>query len=73
MKNKNTRTNNKTAGELRDEILDLINSIGDIVGKMNDTVKPDIQSLDDEHKSYIRTTQVKKPSLFKEIVDKLVE
>ena len=69
----NTRLNSKIAEELRDEIFDLINSIGEVVVQMNNAVKPQIQSLNDGQKSYIRDAQVKKPSLFKEVVDKLIE
>ena len=64
--------NSRTAVELRDEIYGLINSIKFVVEKMDNTVKPDIQSLNDEQKSYIRTAQTTRPSLFKEIVDKLI-
>ena len=64
--------NSKTAVDLRDEIYDLINSIKFVVEKMDNTVKPNIQSLNDEQKSYIKTAQTTKPSLFKEIVDKLI-
>ena len=65
--------NSKIAKELRDELFDLIKSVGEVVGEMNNTVKPQIESLNDGEKSYIRIAQVKKPSLFKEIVDKLIE
>ena len=65
--------NNKITAALRDEILDLVNSIGDIVGKMNDRVRPNIQSLNQDQKLYISTTQASQPSLFKEIVDRLIE
>ena len=64
--------NNKTAVKLRDEIYGLIDLIKEIVEKLDNTFKSNIQSLSVEQKSYIRTAQAAKPNLFKGIVDKLI-
>ena len=65
--------NSTTATTLRDEILDLTNSIGDIVGRMNERVKPSIEALNEEQKSHISAAQATEPSLFNMIVVRLIE